>query len=126
MSGNVIFDTNIVIYLSKKLLAPEKVFTENIMYSISIISKMELLGYAFNSNLEENYISDLIDSLNVVPLNDAVVNMTISIRKNNRIKLPDAIIYATAQVMNGKLLTNNISDFEKLNGSVELFNPLNS
>jgi len=81
MSGNVIFDTNIVIYLSKKLLAPEKVFTENIMYSISIISKMELLGYAFNSNLEENYISDLIDSLNVVPLNDAVVNMTISIRK---------------------------------------------
>jgi predicted nucleic acid-binding protein len=126
MSGNVIFDTNIVIYLSKKLLAPEKVFTENIMYSISIISKMELLGYAFNSNLEENYISELIDSLNIVPLNDAVVNMTISIRKNNRIKLPDAIIYATAQVMNGKLLTNNISDFEKLNGSVELFNPLNS
>ncbi|MDQ0967345.1 putative nucleic acid-binding protein [Flavobacterium sp. W4I14] len=125
MSGNVIFDTNIVIYLSKKLLAPEKVFTENIMYSISIISKMELLGYAFNSNLEENYISELIDSLNVVPLNDAVVNMTIAIRKNNRIKLPDAIIYATAQVMNGKLLTNNIADFEKINGNVELFNPLN-
>ena len=125
MSGNVIFDTNIVIYLSKKLLAPEKVFTENIMYSISIISKMELLGYAFNSNLEENYISELIDSLNVVPLNDAVVNMTIAIRKNNRIKLPDAIIYATAQVMNGKLLTNNIADFEKINGNVEIFNPLN-
>lgn len=125
MSGNVIFDTNIVIYLSKKLLAPEKVFTENIMYSISIISKMELLGYAFNSNLEENYISELIDSLNIVPLNDAVVNMTIAIRKNNRIKLPDAIIYATAQVMNGKLLTNNIADFEKINGNVELFNPLN-
>jgi predicted nucleic acid-binding protein len=125
MIGNVIFDTNIVIYLSKKLLAPEKVFTENIMYSISIISKMELLGYAFNSNLEENYISELIDSLNVVPLNDAVVNMTIAIRKNNRIKLPDAIIYATAQVMNGKLLTNNIADFEKINGNVELFNPLN-
>lgn len=125
MSGNVIFDTNIVIYLSKKLLAPEKVFTENIMYSISIISKMELLGYAFNSNLEENYISELIDSLNVVALNEAVVNMTIAIRKNNRIKLPDAIIYATAQVMNGKLLTNNIADFEKINGNVELFNPLN-
>lgn len=125
MNGNVIFDTNIVIYLSKILLAPEKVFTENIIYSISIISKMELLGYAFNSNLEENYISELIDSLNVVPLNDAVVNMTIAIRKNNRIKLPDAIIYATAQVMNGRLLTNNIADFEKINGNVELFNPLN-
>jgi len=27
--------------------------------------------------------------------------------------------------MNGKLLTNNIADFEKINGNVELFNPLN-
>lgn len=124
MNGNVIFDTNIVIYLSKKLLAPEEVFAENMTYSISIISKMELLGYAFKNTLEEKYINELIDSLNIIPLNDAVVNSTIAIRKVNRIKLPDAIIYATAQVMNGKLLTNNITDFEKINGNVELFNPI--
>ncbi|GAA4198141.1 type II toxin-antitoxin system VapC family toxin [Pedobacter jeongneungensis] len=124
MNGNVIFDTNIVIYLSKKLLAPEEVFAENKTYSISIISKMELLGYAFKNKLEEKYINELIDSLNIIPLNDAVVNTTIAIRKVNRIKLPDAIIYATAQVMNGKLLTNNIADFEKVDGNVELFNPI--
>lgn len=125
MNGNVIFDTNIVIYLSKKLLTPEKVFAENIIYSISIISKMELLGYEFKDRLEEKYISELIGSLNVIPLNDAIVNMTIAIKKTNKIKLPDAIIYATAQVMNGKLLTNNIADFEKINSTVILVNPLN-
>lgn len=124
MNGNVIFDTNIVIYLSKKLLASEEVFAENMTYSISIISKMELLGYAFKNTLEEKYINELINSLNIIPLNDAVVNTTIAIRKVNRIKLPDAIIYATAQVMNGKLLTNNIADFEKMDGNVELFNPI--
>ncbi|MDQ0640641.1 putative nucleic acid-binding protein [Pedobacter sp. W3I1] len=124
MSGNVIFDTNIVIYLSKKILSPEKIFFSNIFYSISIISKMELLGYSFKNSVEEKYIIKLIDSLNIVSLSDEVVHATIEIRKNNRIKLPDAIVYATAQVMNGKLLTNNISDFEKVNGNVELFNPL--
>ncbi|MCZ4223640.1 type II toxin-antitoxin system VapC family toxin [Pedobacter rhodius] len=125
MSGNIIFDTNIIIYLSKKLLTPEEVFAENMTYSISIISKMELLGYAFKNRLEELYIIELINSLNIVPLNDTIVDTTIEIRKNNKIKLPDAIIYATAKVMNGKLFTNNIADFENVSGNVELLNPLN-
>ncbi len=33
------------------------------------------------------------------------------IRKTNRIKLPDAIIYATALVNNLTLITRNTSDF---------------
>jgi len=74
--------------------------------------------------LEEQYITELINSLNVVFINDAIVNTTIAIRKNNKVKLPDAIIYATAQVLNGKLFTNNTSDFENLHGNVELFNPI--
>ena len=125
MNGNIIFDTNIVIYLSKKLLTPEEVFAENMTYSISIISKMELLGYAFKNRLEEMYIIELINSLNIIPLDDIIVDTTITIRKANKIKLPDAIIYATAYVMNGKLFTNNIADFDKINDNVELFNPLN-
>lgn len=125
MNGNIIFDTNIFIYLSKKILAPEEVFAENMTYSISIISKMELLGYAFKNRLEEMYIIELINSLNIVPLDDIIVDTTIAIRRANKIKLPDAIIYATAYVMSGKLFTNNIADFDKINGNVELFNPLN-
>jgi len=125
MNGNIIFDTNIVIYLSKKLLASEEVFAENMTYSISVISKMELLGYAFKNRLEEMYIIELINSLNIVPLDDIIVDTTIAIRRANKIKLPDAIIYATAYVMNGKLFTNNIADFDKINDNVELFNPLN-
>ncbi|MBC6109814.1 type II toxin-antitoxin system VapC family toxin [Pedobacter fastidiosus] len=124
MSGNVIFDTNIIIYLSKKLLAPEKVFFENANYSISVISKMELLGFAFKNKDEENFILELIDSLYVVPLTEEIVDATIKLRKLNKIKLPDAIVYATAQVVNGKLITNNIADFYKIISNVELINPL--
>jgi len=124
MNGNILFDTNIIVYLSKKLLTPEKIFAENVFYSISIISKMELLGYAFKNRLEENYIIELIDSLNIVPLNDAVVDATIAIRKANSIKLPDAIIYATAMVLKARPFTNNIADFNKIAGDVELVNPI--
>ncbi|RDC55483.1 type II toxin-antitoxin system VapC family toxin [Pedobacter chinensis] len=124
MNGNIVFDTNILIYLSKKLIEPEKIFEENMVYSISVISKMELLGYSFRNKLEEGFLVDLINSLNVVPLNDIVVETTIAIRKNNKIKLPDAIVYATAQVLKGKLITNNIEDFDKIIGSVELVNPI--
>lgn len=70
-------------------------------------------------------IFELINSLNIVSLDDIIVDTTIAIRRANKIKLPDAIIYATACVMNGKLFTNNIADFDKINGNIELFNPLN-
>lgn len=42
---------------------------------------------------------------------------------NHRIKLADALIYATALVERKPLLTNNIQDFKSLNEGVELVNP---
>jgi len=124
MNGNVILDTNIIIYLSKKILTPEKIFSDNVICSISIISKIELLGYPFKNSLEEKYINEIINALNVIPLNDKIVEATIRLRRHNKIKTPDAIVYATAEVMQGKLLTNNISDFIKIKGEVIIDNPL--
>lgn len=48
---------------------------------------------------------------------------TIELRKKYRIKLPDAIIYATALVERQSLLTNNTVDFIKLDNQVKLINP---
>lgn len=124
MTGNIVLDTNILIYLSKKLIKPEKIFEENAVFYISVISKMELLGYAFKNKFEEEFLVYLINALNVVPLDNAIVDTTIALRKNNKIKLPDAIVYATAELLNGKLFTNNIADFDKINGTVILYNPV--
>lgn len=124
MNGNVILDTNIIIYLSKKILAPEKIFSDDVICSVSIISKIELLGYPFKSSLEEKYVKEIISALYVIPINNEIVEATIQLRRYNKIKTPDAIVYATAQVMQGKLLTNNISDFIKIKGEVIISNPL--
>ena len=124
MTGNIVLDTNILIYLSKKLIKPEKIFEENAVFYISVISKMELLGYAFKNQFEEEFLVYLTNALKVVALDDAIVDTTIALRKNNKIKLPDAIVYATAELLNGKLFTNNIADFDKINGTVILYNPV--
>ena len=47
---------------------------------------------------------------------------TILIRKSNKIKLPDAIIAATAIVNNITLVTCNSDDFKLING-LKMLNP---
>jgi len=124
MNGNkVLLDTNVVIYLSKRLLKTESIFEQNHVYAISVITKMELLGYQFSNNIEEKNINDIINSFVIIPLLEEIVSLTISLRKANKVKLPDAIIYATAQHLNAKLFTHNISDFNKIIGDVQLVDP---
>lgn len=45
-----------------------------------------------------------------------IVERTIILRQNFKIKTPDAIIAATALVYNRKLITRNNSDFKKIPG----------
>lgn len=58
----------------------------------------------------------------VIGLDENVVNKTIEICKLHRIKLPDAIIAASAMVNNLTLLTRNISDFKNIE-EINLYNP---
>lgn len=117
----MIFDTNVLIYLSKYQLQPEKLFIEPV--KISVISKIEALGFNFSHLEEHQMLLSLCKEIPVVPLTDKIAETTISIRQKYKIKLPDAIIYATALVEHQSLLTNNIDDFKKLDGRVQLIDP---
>jgi len=117
----VVFDTNILIYLSKYILKPEGLITNET--AISVVTKIEALGYSFQVIEEYQLLAEICNALTIVPLSDDIANETIRLRKDYRIKLPDAIIYATALVKNLPLLTNNINDFKSLDGRVELINP---
>ncbi|GAA5252227.1 PIN domain-containing protein [Candidatus Rickettsia kedanie] len=44
-------------------------------------------------------------------LNEEIADIAVIIRKENRIKLPDAIIWATAKYSNSLLVTRNTKDF---------------
>lgn len=65
---------------------------------------------------------DFIALADVIEINKAIINQTISLRKARRIKLPDAIIAATAIVHNLTLISHNTKDFVNITGLI-IFDP---
>ena len=120
----MIFDTNILIYLSKYIISPQDIITTN--SAISIITKIEALGFGFKNPEEHNLLSAICNELKIIPLSDNIAEETIRLRTKYKIKLPDAIIYATSVVEGLPLLTNNTADFKLLDGKVKLINPFST
>lgn len=54
---------------------------------------------------------EFLDNFTIIDLNKEIAEISISIRKEHKIKLPDAIIWATAKYCNGLLITRNTKDF---------------
>ncbi|GGH20477.1 type II toxin-antitoxin system VapC family toxin [Mucilaginibacter phyllosphaerae] len=119
----MIFDTNILIYISKNILKITDLIPPNSSAQLSVISYIEAIGFSFETEIAEQYMQDICASCQIITLSDLIIQETISLRKHRRIKLPDAIIYATALVQKTPLLTNNIADFKSLGNIVELIDP---
>ena len=83
---------------------------------ISIITKMETLGFEFKSVAEQTTMETFVSGSAILDLNQDIVNTTIAIRKNKKMKLPDAIIAATALVHGLVLVSRNMSDFKNITG----------
>jgi len=66
---------------------------------------MELLGFAGILEDERGLIEDRLSGLVKLALNEAIEESVIAIRQVRRMKLPDAIILATALVNRLKLVT---------------------
>jgi len=120
-----LIDSNVVIgYLDNKLPVKGMEMMDIVIDdipNISIITKLEVLR--FNAPAASyTILKEFIGECAVLELSDVVVDKTIAICKSNRIKLPDAIIAATALVNNLSLITRNISDFKNIE-DLELLNP---
>ena len=89
MSGNkLLLDTNILIYLSKNEIALDSFAKSDDLIGISVITYMEALGYSFQNKSEEEIIGALCENLKVYQLNDEIISLVISLRKEGKIKLP--------------------------------------
>lgn len=86
--------------------------------NLSVINKIELLGF---SKVEQDLI-DFVGCSNIQPIDEVVVDKTIEMRSLYKIKLPDAIIAATALVNELAIITRNTKDFNKIDG-LEVLNP---
>jgi predicted nucleic acid-binding protein len=89
--------------------------------NISIISKIEVLSYKPTEEEYELLQSFCKDAL-IIELNDEIVNKTIDLRIQYKIKTPDAIIAATALAYDMILITRDINDFGKVK-DLTIINP---
>lgn len=126
MGSRFLIDTNILVYFSEGILPSSglpfvgKVFKES--FNISVISVIEFLGWHGFSDEQYEEASDFISGANVLNIEEDVVTIAINIRRQRKIKLPDAIIAATCLGDDYTLLTRNVADFEKIDG-LSILNP---
>ena len=71
----------------------------------SAITRMELLGFPGIKREEETLIRQKLARLAYVPLTGTIEDIVIDLRQTRKIKLPDAIIAATALCCGAELLT---------------------
>jgi len=127
MGVGYLWDTNTVIYYLQQQFSPagEKFIDEVLSESrpnISAITEIELLCWKTTTEKDVEVLHGFIHECNVIELEQAVKVMTADLRKKHKIKLPDAIIAATALVYEFTLITNNEKDFSNIQG-LRIINP---
>jgi hypothetical protein len=104
-----LFDTNILIdYLN----AVPKARAELARYgdkAISIVTWMEVMVGAPSET--ENATRAFLAAFEVIGLDKAIAGRAVELRRARRIKLPDAVVWASAQEHGRLLITRNTKDF---------------
>ncbi len=99
-----VLDTNIVLYLlGGQLAAPLPPGP----YCVSVITEMELLSFPTITPPEEARIREFLNSVTVVELTADVRDRALSLRRGKGLRLPDAIVAATAECLDTDLFTND-------------------
>lgn len=107
-----VFDTNILV---DYLLGRDEAQQEFDRYSrrgISIVTWMEL-QIGSRTDAEADVIDLFLREFRVIEITRQVARRAAEIRRRTRVRLPDAIIWATAQMESAQLVTRNAKDFPK-------------
>lgn len=107
-----VFDTNILIdYLMGRDEAQQE-FDRYSRRGISIVTWMELQSGS-RSESEADVIDLFLREFRVIEMTRQVARRAAEIRRLTRMRLPEAIIWATAQMESAQLVTRNTKDFPK-------------
>ncbi|MBK9273766.1 MAG: type II toxin-antitoxin system VapC family toxin [Flavobacteriales bacterium] len=91
---------------------------------VSVVTEMECLSYPFRVRKDEMVVREFMRRCTVLGIEERIKEEAIVIRRDHGIKLPDAVIAATALVLGVPLLTAD-KGFLRLRNElvVDLFEP---
>lgn len=124
---SVLIDTNILIYHTQGAKPASEFLKEQIIkgsFHISILTKIEFLGWDKHTPEGFKKCNQMIKLSNVYPVCESIANKAIELRREfkARIKLADAVKAATALLNNLALATRNTEDFKGIRG-LKIINP---
>ncbi len=120
MGPGYLLDTNVVSkYLNEELPAWALRLLDEALQAnpaqMSVISRIELLVYKPLLYSREQGIQQFISESDVFDLTEPIIQQTVRLRRHYKnVKLPDAVIAATAIVNGFTLLSTNDRDFERV------------
>ncbi len=105
----VLFDTNILIDYLRGYEQADAEISRYTDKAISIITWIEVMAGANPSN--ENLAQAFLNTFQILPVTSNEATRSVALRQTKRVKLPDALIWATAQVNDRLLVSRNVKDF---------------
>lgn len=121
-----LFDSNVFIYHFNGALGAygQSLLKQGLVKggAFSVISRIEVLGFSQPPE-ELEKASRLFAGLNQIELNADIVAQTIILRQLRKIKIPDALIAASALHLRLPLVTHNTRDFQWI-AELKLIDPL--
>lgn len=117
----VLLDSNIIIALAQGRLDHDAL--NGYELSVSDVSRLEVLGYHKITPGELSLLEAFFRHVKSFPIDEEVMNVSISLRRQNNMSVGDAIIAATCRIFHLTLMTGNTKDFVHVK-SLQLLNPL--
>jgi predicted nucleic acid-binding protein len=123
MGKRYLIDTNSIIdFCNGQLPLNGRNFLMTINPEISIVTNIELFATKNISQQEYELLEKFVAFSILHDVNKYLIDTTIHIRQTYKIKLPDAIIAATALVYNLTLISRNTKDFGGI-ADLDFINP---
>jgi predicted nucleic acid-binding protein len=111
-----LFDTNILIDFLYAVPQARKELDRFEDKAISVVTWMEVMVGASAS--ADAGTRGFLASFVLIELDEGVADRAVALRREHRIKLPDAIVWASAQTQSRLLVTRNTKDFPASNPGI--------
>ena len=125
--GQYLIDNNVISnYFSGLFSEKSMTFVADIIDqtpNLSVITQIEALSWVNLDKAKEGIIREFLEDSNIITITATIVNKCVAIKRNRKIKTPDAIIAATAIIHNFTLVTCD-NDFINIQG-LKAVNPNN-
>lgn len=115
---NAVFDTNIVIDALNGVAGAD---TEFALYERVIISRITWMEILVGEEDNDQQVRDFLENnFDIAPIDLTISELAVELRRQHRMRLPDAIILATAKAHDAILVTRNTKDFDPAWGGIRI------